>query len=291
MLAPVLLLVVILALLSRPVQSAGRRVLKSRPALLFAAPALLSALFCAVLAWHGALSFPLVLLIAAYTFIPAVLVYAQGPAGGGARWLDFAVILLMWLPVEVNAGGALIPRPVQGLAHTTVYAIAITLALVLFLLFRDFQEMKYRWPSSSRDLLYPLAGFALAAPVLIVLGLALGFIAPFHMDGRVTADWLAGRYILIFLATALPEEILFRALIQNWLMQRFGRSLRTLLAAAVIFGAAHLNNGPGPPPNWRYMLLATIAGFAYGKVFEKSGSVLSPALLHALVNTIRHGFF
>jgi len=127
--------------------------------------------------------------------------------------------------------------------------------------------------------------------VLIVLGLALGFIAPFHMDGRVTAGWLAGRYILIFLATALPEEILFLALIQNWLMQRFGRSLRTLLAAAVIFGAAHLNNGPGPPPNWRYMLLATIAGFAYGKVFEKSGSVLSPALLHALVNTIRHGFF
>jgi hypothetical protein len=34
-----------------------------------------------------------------------------------------------------------------------------------------------------------------------------------------------------------------------------------------------------------------IAGFAYGKVFQKSSSVFSSAILHALINTSKHVFF
>ena len=95
----------------------------------------------------------------------------------------------------------------------------------------------------------------------------------------------------IFAGTALPEEILFRALIQNLLMQRFGATTRTLVAASVIFGLAHLDNGPQPLPNWRYAILATIAGLAYGKVFQKAGSLVSSALLHMLVDWTKHFFF
>ena len=65
----------------------------------------------------------------------------------------------------------------------------------------------------------------------------------------------------------------------------------TLLLAAFIFGCAHLDNGPGPLPNWRYMILATIAGVAYGKVFEKSSSIFASAGLHALVDLIKHVCF
>ncbi len=89
-------------------------------------------------------------------------------------------------------------------------------------------------------------------------------------------------------ATALPEEILFRALIQNCIAQKFGTNTGTLLMAAFIFGCAHLDNGPGPLPNWRYMILATIAGVAYGKVYEKSSSIFASAGLHALVDLIKH---
>jgi membrane protease YdiL (CAAX protease family) len=39
------------------------------------------------------------------------------------------------------------------------------------------------------------------------------------------------------------------------------------------------------------VILASIAGFIYGKVFQKSTSVLSSAGLHALVNAVRHTFF
>ena len=98
-------------------------------------------------------------------------------------------------------------------------------------------------------------------------------------------------WVKTVLGVALPEELLFRALVQNWLMQRFGFNHVTLAAAALIFGASHLNNPPGPLPNWRYMILATIAGFVFGKVYWKSGTILSSAALHATVNTVRHAFF
>jgi membrane protease YdiL (CAAX protease family) len=170
------------------------------------------------------------------------------------------------------------------------YGIAILLALILFVGFRAVPGLRYELPRTARDYWLPLAGFAAVAPVLAVVGIAIGFIPPPHLPTQS-----AGRMIsavgLIFVGTALPEEILFRSLIQNLLMLRFGANVRTLLAAAFIFGCAHLNNGPLAVPNWRYMILATIAGVAYGAVFMKASSVLSSAGLHMLVDWTKHYFF
>ena len=290
-LIPVFFLTLVLGPLFRRIQSAGSGLLKGRPALVFAAPLFLSAAFCAVLTWYGAFSTAMAALILGYTILPTAAVYAQKGMPGRPSWLDLAVIFFLWLPVEFTVGRELIPVPIRGLIHQTIYGVAVTLALTLFLLARGFEGMKYRWPGGRRDFVYPLAGFGVAAPVLLALGLALQFIAPFHVATHVTASWLLMRFVLILAGVALPEEILFRSLIQNWLFQRLGESNRTLLVAAVIFGAAHLNNAPGPLPNWRYMLLATVAGFVYGKVFQKGSSVFASAFLHALVNTVRHGFF
>ncbi len=43
---------------------------------------------------------------------------------------------------------------------------------------------------------------------------------------------MAGAFGVILVGTALPEEILFRSLIQNLIMLRFGAGWRTLLAAS-----------------------------------------------------------
>ena len=111
------------------------------------------------------------------------------------------------------------------------------------------------------------------------------------MVPHLTASRITIELQLVSIATALPEEILFRSLIQNGLMQRFGAGNAVLFAASVIFGCAHLDNGPQPLPNWRYMILATVAGFAYGKVFQKSRSIGSSTVFHALVDTTKHIFF
>jgi membrane protease YdiL (CAAX protease family) len=261
--------------------------LKDRPGLLFAIPAVLSAWFLAVAAGLGVLSFPLAALILAYTFLPVALAYLASDTPP-PTWMDFTIIALLWFPLEFSVGHQFIPKRAQSTLHLAAYGVSILLALSIFLLFRRLSGMKINLPRSGRDLVNLLLGFAACAPVLIALGRVIGFLPPFHLPAQPSATRIGSQYLIILAATALPEEILFRGLIQNSIAQKFGTSTRTLLIAAFIFGCAHLDNGPQPLPNWRYMILATVAGVAYGKVYEKSSSIIASAGLHALVDLIKH---
>jgi uncharacterized protein len=274
----------VLAFFAPRVQGGLQSVLKRRPRLVFAAPVALTAYFAVASAMAGAFGIRLTLLVLIYTAVPTLLLYLQRARA------DFLAILLLWLPIEFGAGATLIPRAQQGFLHSVAYGVAILLGLTLFLGFRRIGGMKYNLPRDRRDLWLPLAGFAIIAPVLIAVGIAIRFIPPPHLPTQ-SAGKMAGAVGIIFAATALPEEILFRALIQNLMMQRFGASARTLFWASFIFGCAHLDNGPQPAPNWRYMIVATIAGVAYGRVFQKSRSVASSAALHVMVDWTKHFFF
>jgi membrane protease YdiL (CAAX protease family) len=287
-----LLLAAIFALLCARVQQDLRRALHHRPALVFLAPPLLTTFFLFASLAAGEWNGELILIVLAYTLAPTLCAYPQGP-GPATRpsTLDFACILMLWLPLEFPAGAAhLVAKYAQGFLHSVAYGIAILNGLILFLGFRAFVGMKYNPPRTTRDLTLALAGYALTAPVLMLIGIWIGFIPPPHLPAA-SAGRMAAAAAIIFAATALPEEILFRAMIQNLIVLRFGTGFRTLLAASVIFGAAHLDNGPQPLPNWRYMILATIAGYAYGKVFERSRTVLSSTLFHAMVDWTKHFYF
>ena len=76
----------------------------------------------------------------------------------------------------------------------------------------------------------------------------------------------------------MPEEFLFRGLIQNLLSRRLGVPLG-LAVGSVIFGLSHL-------PDPRYAVLATIAGVAYGWVYLRTGKVTASAITHALVDAV-----
>ena len=276
-----ILLCAVLALLARPVQDGLQQALKAHREWVWLAPFILTAVFAAASAVAGAFSLSLTAAVLLYTLLPT-----------GAVWIgqDFAAVVLLWLPIEFAAGAAMVPVPARGFLHSVAYGVAIILGLFLFLGFRRLPGMKYNPPTGLRDFLLPLIGFVLVAPILIGVGIAIGFIPPPHLPVQ-PAGKMAAAVGIIFAGTALPEEILFRALIQNLLMQRLGATTRTLLLASVIFGAAHLDNGPQAVPNWRYAIEATIAGVAYGKVFQKSSSVCSSAMLHMAVDWTKHFFF
>ncbi len=286
------LLAAIFALLCKGVQGALRSTLHRRPAMLLLTPPVLAGAFALASLAAGEWSAELVLIVLIYTALPVLCCYRQGPGPAETpSALDFAAILLLWMPLEFPAGAAhLVAKHAQGFLHSIAYGIAILLGLVLFLGFRAFPGMKYNPPRERGDLIRPLAAYVMLAPVLMAFGIAIGFIPAPHLPAA-GAGKMATAAGIIFAATALPEEILFRAMIQNLLMLRFGGGTRTLVAASVIFGAAHLDNGPQPLPNWRYFILATIAGYAYGKVFERSRTVLSSTLLHCMVDWTKHFFF
>ena len=283
-------LAAIFSLFAPVLQSRLRSTLQRRPALLWIAPFALTAVF-SIASWiAGAFSVTLTSIVLVYTLAPVLCATLQGPAIApvpGA--LDFLGVLLLWLPIEFARGGSLIPKAAEGFLHSAAYGVAILLGLILWTGYRALDGMKYNLPRQARDYWLPLAGFAYVAPVLAVVGIAIGFIPFPHLPVQ-SAGRMATAVGIIFAGTAIPEEILFRSLIQNMIMLRWGVSNRTLLVASFIFGCAHLDNGP-QVPNWRYMILATIAGVAYGKVFQKSSTVLSSAGLHTMVDWTKHFYF
>jgi membrane protease YdiL (CAAX protease family) len=94
----------------------------------------------------------------------------------------------------------------------------------------------------------------------------------------------------IFLLTAWPEELLFRGLLQNSLTRTLSSESGGWILASIIFGLAHITNN-GVFPNWRYALLATIAGIFYGRTWRKTASIFPAAIVHALVDTTWHLLF
>jgi hypothetical protein len=285
------LLVAILAFLVPGVQRFFHEIFSRYPVWMLAVPLLFTLVFAGATELVHVRSMQLTLMLLVYTSAPVICAYVQGPGPiAKPSILDFVGILLLWLPLEFAAGASLVPRAAQGFLHSVAYGIAILLALTIFVGFRQTPGMKFNPPNHARDWWLPLAAFVITAPVLAGIGVAIGFIPPLHWPVQPAGRMLSA-VALIFAGTALPEEILFRSLIQNFIELRFGSSIRTLIAAAVIFGAAHLDNGPQALPNWRYMILATIAGLAYGFVFRKASSVLSSAMLHMLVDWTKHFFF
>lgn len=278
----VLLLAAVFSLFAPRVQGGLQEALRRRPALVWLAPPGLTAIFLLACLTEAAVNWELAGVVLAYTTAPVICAWFA--------W-DLAAIALLWLPLEFPAGAAhLVAKHAQGFLHSVAYGIAILLGLTIFLGFRRLEGMKYRLPDSPRDLRNLLIGFALTAPVLAAVGIPIGFI-PMPHGPTAGAGKMALAAVIIFCATALPEEILFRSMIQNLIFKRFGANNRSLLLASVIFGAAHLDNGPQAVPNWRYAILATIAGFAYGKVFQRSRSVLASTGFHALVDWTKHYFF
>jgi len=77
--------------------------------------------------------------------------------------------------------------------------------------------------------------------------------------------------------------------LQNLLARTFQSKWGGLLVASLIFGLSHIIHAPFP--NWKYVLLATIAGLFYGHTWMRTGSLFPAALVHALVDISWHVLF
>jgi hypothetical protein len=117
---------------------------------------------------------------------------------------------------------------------------------------------------------------------LIPLGLALGFLHFHPTLARLERTLIEA--IPIFVIVALPEEIIFRGVIQRTAQDVWRNQALAVALAAALFGLAHLHKG-APVPNWRYALLASLAGVGYGLAFRRHGLTAS-SLTHALVDII-----
>lgn len=210
---------------------------------------------------------------AAYLVLPALIVAGRPTPIGRAPVRELAAAVALWLPIEFHLLPTL-PMPVAG-GYNAVPFLALVEGLYLFLIARPLEGVGYTYRLTWRDVRLAVTAFALFAVVAIPIGLGTRFLA-WNPDMRLSS--VIVRPILIYLVTAVPEEFLFRGLIQNLLTRWLGAP-RALPIAAVIFGLAHF-------PDPRYMLLATFAGVAYGWTYLRTGKITASAVTHALVDGV-----
>lgn len=141
------------------------------------------------------------------------------------------------------------------------------------------------WPSRA-EWLCGAVHYLYFLPIGFPLGLALGAI----QFGQPPQAWRTiATFFGILWVVALSEEFFFRGVLLRWIEQWSGRGWAALLATSLLFGSVHLPFRGFP--NWRFAVMAAVAGFFYGRAFRQTGSVRAAMVSHALVVVTWRGLF
>ncbi len=231
--------------------------------------------------------------VAGFVFLPIALAASAGLQPPGC-WQDFLTLAAIWLVVKPlpNPWGFslshwLWPFPGGRLAYVFTVLLCLNVALASFVLLRRVNGIGYSIGWGRRWSFFVLASFIVFGCIAIPLGTAMHFI-------QFAPQWwnwmsLPVQSLGILFFTAWPEELLFRGLLQNMLSRASKSDLAGWWTASVLFGFSHITNLGFP--NWRYVLLASIAGFFYGWTWRKTGSIFASALVHAAVDITWHFLF
>lgn len=213
------------------------------------------------------------------TLIAAVELLATrlDPAQRG-HFLDFLVLFTLGLAVDLRWLEPAWPHQLAALGKLTL----LDAGLYAFLAVRCLTGVGFNLRFRTRDWTTGLREFLFYMPIAIPLGLALGFL---HFHHHIDHPWLLiPAWIATFVAIALPEEIFFRGWTQNLLERRLGRT-PALLITAILFGLSHFNKRTAIF-NWRYVLLAAIAGIFYGRAWRRDRRIAASAITHSTVDTL-----
>jgi len=171
--------------------------------------------------------------------------------------------------------------PVAGLSGMPKLLL-VDAGLYAYLVVRPMGGIGFDFRPHSRDLIIGLREFLYFTPIALSLGFLLSFL---HLHKTIAnplqfgAGWL---FTLFFVA--MPEELFFRGLLLNMLERHLGKS-RALWITALLFGLAHFNKRAAFF-NWRYVILAGIAGIFYGRAWLAQRRLIASSITHATVDTV-----
>ncbi len=220
---------------------------------------------------------------ALYALLPvavAILLWQAARVDRAQRgnWRDFLVLAALGLAVDLRWFEPAWPEHLAAFGKM----LLLDAGIYGFILVRQLDGVGFDLRLRLRDLTTGLREFGWYAPIAIVLGLGLGFL---HVHAMWPRAWaLAGAFVGTFTVIAIPEELFFRGWMQNLLERRLGRR-PALLVTAVLFGLSHFNKR-AVHFNWRYVVLAALAGIFYGRAWRRDRRVGASAITHACVDTV-----
>jgi uncharacterized protein len=199
------------------------------------------------------------------------------------NWRDAFILLVLGLAVDLRWFDTAWPLGLRALNEL----LLVDIGLYGFLAVRHLDGTGFDFHLQWSDPKTGLRELLFFTPIVLTLGLALGFI---HPHANLPAVWRAAlTWIGIFFFIAVPEELFFRGWLQNFMERRVGRTA-ALILASLLFGLSHFNKRSAHF-NWRYVLLATIAGFFYGRAWRERRRIPASAITHACVDWIWSWWF
>ncbi len=249
------------------------------------------------------------LFLAVSTLLPYLTCYvATGQAEWGSvvKLSALALALGLWyvvLPVSVLTDlaflmvvaavfigryfDAIYPMPYPRLNIAILGRLALIRITVLALLVgRRLSGTDYAFLPNGRDWRIGAVHYICFLPVGAALALPLKII---RFAPAATVWTAAGTFVGFLLVVALFEEFIFRGVLQQWMEQWTWNRTVALILTSAIFGLAHLWFRTFP--NWRFALLAAVAGVFYGHARNQAGSIRAGVVTHALVVTTWRTFF
>jgi len=211
-----------------------------------------------------------------YVVAPFLLLRLHGRAG------TMAAILAIWLPIEFRLLHSV------GVDPTTAIVSGMIAGVLAFRSRRDILDVSAAFDLRKMNFRHAFLNFAMFAACGIPLALAIGFIRPAVRVPDIAG--IPGLVVTILFFNALPEEILFRGIIQHVTESALKSRVGASIVSALIFGLSHLNNEP-VVPNYKYFVMATLAGVFYGNAWRRDRNVFTSTITHTLVNTGWRLFF
>ena len=208
------------------------------------------------------------------------------------RLVDVAFLLFVAAVVLGGSFTAIFPRPVAGLRLEILGQLMWTrLAATAVLCFRRAEGVGFGFIPSRTEWGIGLRQYLYFLPIGLPLALWIGFLRfrPLNLQWWGLVAVAVGTFLGMFWVVALAEEFFFRGLLQQWLGQWLGNRTAGLVIATLAFGLVHLPFRSFP--NWRFALVATVAGFFYGRAYSLSGGIRAAMVTHALVNTTTRMLF
>jgi membrane protease YdiL (CAAX protease family) len=220
---------------------------------------------------------------ALYLLLPVMigsLLYQAGVADPAQRgdWRDFLILAVLGLAVDLRWFEPAWPPRLAVFNKM----LLVDAGIYGFLAIRRLHGVGFDLRLRLADLRIGGRELVFYTPVAIALGLGIGFL---HLHAQIPSVLhVVLGWIFTFFFIAVPEELFFRGWMQNLLERRLGQRW-ALLTTAVLFGLSHFNKR-AVHFNWRYVVLAALAGIFYGRAWRQERRVGASSITHASVDTL-----
>ena len=170
--------------------------------------------------------------------------------------------------------------PNKSKYHLFIIPIYIIIS-IYYLFFNSSARYNYIFNNNDFRLILPVVIFALATLLIINNFLKFGKIG-------INKKNLSKLPLIIFYALiliAIPEEIIFRGIIQTY-FQNLTSIIAAIFLSSLVYGIAHILNGAkGLTPkkwNWKLVIMTFALGIYIGFTYFTTNSLIIPTIIHTI---------